>query len=435
MGAAGRGRGGDVALRDDQHRAHAAVRGRAQRDLEAVGAGEPADHGQAEPRGLAEVVEVDAGLGLLQHPFGAGPALLAEAEAAVLDLDRDAGLHLDRGEVDVGLRRRVAGGVVEQFGQRVDEGFDGGADDGDLGDRVQFDPAEVEDPGDAAAQHAVQRDGPVPLAAGAGAAEHGDGVGEAADQRVAVVEDQQVVEDRGQVAVPVLHLPQVDGLAVDDRLHAAGDVHERALGGLAHRLLVVDGVEGGAQHGVPGLVEVLADLGDVALLVGAEHVGDELAALEPVHGLGQLVLGQVEHAGLLAGEASAQFLLLLDAGRAGLVQGPAAARRFEAGRRHGRGADQTAQQDSRDRLPGPGGGGEGHRRADHDRGQQADEYGCGQPVSWRRSGSKHQCPHTVKGMGTRGRAVRRGPGAKQHSRCTTAPTVRQHPFSPAKLPW
>ena len=92
-----------------------------------------------------------------------GAGLLAEADAAVLDLDGDAGLHLDGGDVHLGLRRRVARGVVEQFGAGVDERLDGGADDGDLGDRVQLDALVVQDPGHGAAQHAVQRDGLGPL--------------------------------------------------------------------------------------------------------------------------------------------------------------------------------------------------------------------------------------------------------------------------------
>ena len=101
----------------------------------------------------------------------------------------------------------------------------------------------VQDPGHGAAQHAVQRDGLGPLAAGAAAAEHGDGVGEAADQRGAVVDAQQVVEDLGVAAVVLLHLPEFLGLLVDDRLDAAGDVDEGALRGVAQGLLVVDDVE------------------------------------------------------------------------------------------------------------------------------------------------------------------------------------------------
>ena len=71
---------GDQLLRDDQHRAHTAVRGGAQRDLEAVRLGEPADHGEAEAGGLTEV-----GRGrcrpapAAQHALGPHPGLLAEA--------------------------------------------------------------------------------------------------------------------------------------------------------------------------------------------------------------------------------------------------------------------------------------------------------------------------------------------------------------------
>ncbi|MCC0094870.1 hypothetical protein K7B10_08760 [Streptomyces flavotricini] len=230
MGDAGRGGGGgDERLRDDQYGAHAAVGRSAQRDLEVVRLREPADHGEAQARGLAEVGEVDALLGLAEHALGPLAGLLAHAHAAVLDLDGDARVHVDGGQVDPGLRRGVTGRVVQQLGERVDERFDGGADDGDLGDGVQLHPLVVDDPRHGAAQHAVQRDGLAPLAAGPGPAEYGDGVGEAADEGRAVVEPQQVSEDLGATAVPVLHLPQFLGLLVHDGLDAAGDVDEGAL--------------------------------------------------------------------------------------------------------------------------------------------------------------------------------------------------------------
>ena len=58
--------------------------------------------------------------------------LVAEADAGVLDLDGDTGLHDDRGEVHLGGRRRIARRVVEEFGDGVDDRFDVDAVDGDV---------------------------------------------------------------------------------------------------------------------------------------------------------------------------------------------------------------------------------------------------------------------------------------------------------------
>lgn len=202
-----------------------------------------ADDGHAEPGRLAQVVQVGSGLRLDQHALGPLAGLLAETDTAVLDLDRDPGLHLDRGDVDAGLRRRVAGRVVEEFGHGVDQWLDGRAHDGDLGDGVQIDPRVLQDAGHRAAQHAEQRYGLGPLASRPGAAEHGDAVGETPDERVAVVEPEQVVEDLRLTAVGLLHLPQFRGLLVDDGLDAAGDADERELRALTLRLLVVDDLQ------------------------------------------------------------------------------------------------------------------------------------------------------------------------------------------------
>lgn len=110
------------------------------------------------------------------------------------------------------------------------------------------------------------------------------------DQRGAVVDPQQIAEDLGRLAVPVLHLPQFLGLLVDDGLNATGDVHERALRGLAQVLLGDDRVEHRAQH---------------RLVLGrgverVEHVLGELARAQPLHDLRQQLTGQPCGLGLLS---------------------------------------------------------------------------------------------------------------------------------------
>ncbi len=378
----GAGDGGDQFLRDDHDGAHTAVRGGAQADLEAVRLSEAADDGEAEARGLPQVVEVDALLGLAQHPLGALAGLLAHRDAAVLDLDGDARLHVHGGQVDAGLRRRVAGGVVEELGQRVDERLDGGAGDGDLGDRVQFDPLVVDDAGHGAAQHAVEGDGPAPLAAGAGSAEDGDGVREAADEGGSVVDAQQVAEDVRPVAVPVLHRPQLGGLLVHDGLDAAGDVDEGALRGLAQVLLRDDGVH---DHADDGLVLLRG-------VDGGEHILGELPAAQPLDGVRQQGPGQVRGLGVAPGQG-------------GVAGGDRAPQLRQEAPSAGDLGPQRRQGEGGDRPQSPhgapcGSGNHGHQHSggysDHSGGQQPHER-CRGPrasTSGRRFLTDHQHPQT-----------------------------------------
>lgn len=90
------------------------------------------------------------------------------------------------------------------------------------------------------------------------------------DQRGAVVDPQQVVEDLGVPAVGLFHLPQLAGLLVHDGLHAAGDVDEGALRGLPHRLLVVDDLQDGVEQRALCLGEFAIPL--VTVHDGAHHL-------------------------------------------------------------------------------------------------------------------------------------------------------------------
>ncbi len=70
-----------------------------------------------------------------------------------------------------------------------------------------------------------------------------------------MVDAEQVVEDLGVAAVVLLHLPDLLGLLVDDRLDTAGDVDEGALQGVAQRVLAVDHLEHLADQHALGVGE------------------------------------------------------------------------------------------------------------------------------------------------------------------------------------
>ena len=201
-------------------------------------------------------------------------------------------------------------------------------------DRVQLDALVVQDAGHRATQHAEERHRPAPLPARAGAAEDRDAVGEAADQRGAVVEPQQVAEDLGVVAVPVLHLPQVLRLLVDDGLHAAGDVDEGALCGVAQVLLRGHRLQHGPQHLAVRGLEVRVAPGLVGGHRGEDVVG-ELTFLQSGHRVGQQDLGQAYRLGVLLGQAVLESDVLLRVPGTQLFQGataPAGYRRDQADR-------------------------------------------------------------------------------------------------------
>lgn len=122
-----------------------------------------------------------------------------------------------------------------------------------------------------------------------------------ADQRGAVVDAQQVVEDLGVAPVVVLHLPQFTGLAVHDRLDAAGDADEGALSGVTPRLLVVDDFE--------DLVDLLAQrlgqmaVGHVRVDDVAHHLFGRIAHAQPPDGGGHDVLGEPYRLGVVREDA------------------------------------------------------------------------------------------------------------------------------------
>ncbi len=196
-------------------------------------AGQVADDRETEPgageRGQVRRVPGD---GLLRPP----ERRVAHGQAAVLDGDQQSGRHLaDVGE-HLGAGRTEVAGVVEEFGQDVHHAL--GRVPGHRDARrhgAQPHPPVAGYPAHRAPQHRLHGDRARPAAAGAGAAEHRDGVGQAAGLRGAVVDVQQVGQDVA-VVVALLHLPQFGEGGGGDGLHAPGRVRAGGQGGGPARL-------------------------------------------------------------------------------------------------------------------------------------------------------------------------------------------------------
>ncbi len=227
----------------EEHRPYAAV-GRAgvDGDAEAVAGGEDADDGEAELGRVAEPGDVGDALAA-QQGRGLLHLVAVHADAGVVDDDAGAVVHRLEADLDGGVGLRVAGRVVEQLGDGQHDGLHGAGDDGDVGLAVDLDAAVVADAGLRAAHH-VGHGGGGALAARPGAAEHGDGLGAAAELRVGVVDLQQVAEHVG-VVVPVLHVGDGQLLLVGEPLEGA---HRRLQGRLG-------GLLGACFGPVPGLAE------------------------------------------------------------------------------------------------------------------------------------------------------------------------------------
>ncbi len=251
----------------------------------------------------------------------------------------------------------------------MDDRLDVDALDVDLGDRLQVDAAVLEDAGHGAAQHAVEGDRLGPLASGAAAAEDGDGVGEAADQRGAVVDAQEVVEDLGVAAVVLLHLPQFLGLLVDDGLDAAGDGDEGTLRGVTQVLLVVDDLEDPAEQHL--LVRGEVPPGRVEPRQVAHHLVRLVAGVQVAEAGGEDLLDEVLGLRVVGGDPRLQIRTVTLVLGARLPQYAAAAHRLGRGGGHQQGRYGTAHADG-----GPGGlrhqgdGGSGRRGHHYGRQQQ-----------------------------------------------------------------
>lgn len=144
--------------------------------VDAVPPGELGHHEQTDPAVLEEAGHI--------HLIGVGEqrvhlVLFAQghAQAPVLDLDREAGGDEVDAQQDLGVRGGEHRGVLDEFGQQVDDVGDGVPAQGAVDRGHQFDPRVLLDLGDRGPQHLGHGDGVAPLAARDGAAEHGEVLG------------------------------------------------------------------------------------------------------------------------------------------------------------------------------------------------------------------------------------------------------------------
>ncbi len=271
---------------------------------DAVAAGQPADHEQAQPVGVGQV----EGLLDLQPFVDLGQRLLAQSKAPVVDLQREAvrdHLALHR---HLGVRRREDRRVLDQLGDQVGDVGDRAAQQTGAGEGPDHDPCVVLHLGDGRADHVDHPDRLAPGPAGRAAGEDDQTLGVAAHTGRQVVQPEEVLQ-LGRVLGAPLHGVQQGQLAVQQHLAAPGQVDEDRRDATAQLGLLDGGLHGGALHGAERAAE-LADLRLTELQVGALD-GDvhHRAAPQPLHHRGQPDAGQlvggVAQADQLAGHAAA----------------------------------------------------------------------------------------------------------------------------------
>ncbi|CAM4524398.1 hypothetical protein NONI108955_42830 [Nocardia ninae] len=297
VGELGRGlrghRVGDDQGRGDEHdRFDAAVIGFGEPHRDTVAHGELGEHEQPEARVRGQGRDTEIRWGA-QHVVEPGELGLGHAHALVADLGDHALADHVAADLDARLRRGEGGGVVDEFGEQVDEVGDDGADDVHLGQPRDPNPGVVQGFADRAAHQVHQRDRVAPLPAGLAAAEDGEVLGVAAFPGGQMIEPEQCVEQRRILLAPFGFVEDLE-LAVHHDLAAVGDIEEDRLDALAGAGLGDRGADGRG-------VRVLERPGDLADLVVAEvqhrRFGcgvDHFALVEPAHGLGQTFVGHGE---------------------------------------------------------------------------------------------------------------------------------------------
>ncbi|GAA3040960.1 hypothetical protein GCM10020000_19480 [Streptomyces olivoverticillatus] len=199
--------------------------------------------------------ETSTGRAAGQQGDGLLDLLVVHAHARVVDDDGGAVVHGLEADLDGGVGLGVPGRVVEEFGDGEHDGLHGPADDREVDLAVHAYAAVVADPRGGAPYDVGERGGDA-LAAGPGAAQHGDGLGAAAELGVGVVDLQQVAQHVG-VVVPVLHVRDGQLLFVGEALEGAHGRLERGLGGLVSAGLgPVDGLGEVVHHGLEAVREV-----------------------------------------------------------------------------------------------------------------------------------------------------------------------------------
>jgi hypothetical protein len=212
-----------------------------QRHPQVVPLGEPSDHGEAHvSHGV--VVEPERPR---EPAVELGEAVRGEPDAAVLDPDQHAALLGEVGaDPHLLVRRRVAGGVVEQLREHPGEVVGGEAHHAQRHHPADPDPGVLVDRGHRPAHGVEDRDGVAAALAGVAVGEHAQVLGVAAQPRGQVVEPVQLAQPRavlllalqllelGQQGVDQVEITQGDARAdVDERL-VPGGLGPRARSGL-----------------------------------------------------------------------------------------------------------------------------------------------------------------------------------------------------------
>ena len=147
------------------------------------------------------------------------------AEAAVLDLDGETGRHLLGAQQHLGVRGREQRGVLDQFGQQMDDVGDGVAAQGAVDRRHQLDPRVLLHLRDGGAQHLRHSDRLAPLATGDRAAEDGEVLRVPADPGGEMVDMEEPLEQLGVLDLVLQLVEQLD-LPVDQGLEPPGEIDE-----------------------------------------------------------------------------------------------------------------------------------------------------------------------------------------------------------------
>ncbi len=231
-----------VGEQDD--RAHAAVRrGGIHRNAEPVAGGEHTDDGESELRRITEAG--NAGCILARQQLS-GPRLLllVHTDTGIVDNDAHTLGHRPDIDLDHRFRRRIAGGVVQQFGEHERNRFNGTAHDGEITLRPDLDAREMANAALGTADHIVER-GIVPPPAEPAVTQDGDGLGTPRKLRVHVVDVEQILKDL-VLAIGLLELGNRQLLLARQALKRPHGGLQRGLGGLFgpvlglfHRLRVV----------------------------------------------------------------------------------------------------------------------------------------------------------------------------------------------------
>jgi hypothetical protein len=240
----------DEIVREHDNRLGAPVGGGDELDLHPVPRGKPAGHKEAESVRVREV-EVRRACQLLVDLL---ELFRGDAQASVLHLDGEAIGHPLGTDLHPGGGGREQGGVLDQFGEQVDQVGDRRRGDRLLGVRGDVDPLVVLNLRDRRPDDVDHRDRRTPRADGRCARHDGQGLGVAAHAGREVVQREQVRElaRTGRLLLQVvddLQLPVQQGLIPAAEAHQ--DLPQAvAQPGLGGRRLVrgpLDGTDG--RHG------------------------------------------------------------------------------------------------------------------------------------------------------------------------------------------